>query len=140
MTLLELLHWIVATVGLTETLVLMLIGAIWLIYTVWARQAIPPRGVWRWGIWFPLAFCVFHAITGLHQRWQFYGMMIAAQAFNEEQAKLYWDNALWSALKILLLGIVGTAWVFTSANRSVRRRVESSNVSPLDQLSENAGD
>ena len=107
-TIFSLLHWIVATYGFVETLLVGLLVIVWLVYQIWNRRPNPPTGYQRWGIWLPALFCLEGLRSGIHEAWLVYGLMMDAGAFSPEQAQLFIFRATVGAIKLLSIGLLGT--------------------------------
>lgn len=127
MTLFEWMHSIVAAIGLTETILLLITSVVGVIYVAGTRQlagqgerksSFARRG--NWLLWLPLAYCVYGIIDGVDHNWRFYAMMLEAGAFNESQAELFRRGAIGGALRLFRLGVTATL-VLLSARRLCSR-------------------
>lgn len=125
-TFMELLHWIVASIGLSETILILLLGLVWSVYTVWTRSNNPPRGAWRWGIWIPLAYCLEGVRGGIAAKWELYNLMMTAGAFNEPQLDLYIKQSVFGVIKMLTLGIAGTLFIRATIRSEPAKKAETS--------------
>lgn len=132
----ESLHWIVATLGLSETLIVILIGVVGSVYVarkLLLRQPQPPAGLWRCGIWAPAICSIYDALQSLYGNWLFYRMMVFAEAYNEAQGRLYWEGRGQGAVKLSLLGVLGTLGLHVFVQFLHRKHVTLDALGPVPQ-------
>lgn len=118
----DLLYWIVASLGLETSIVLFCFAVVWSVYFVLCRLEKPAQGVWRLGLAVPLALSLILMISTWRGKLQFCEMMIQAQAFNEEQAQLFLQSAQNAALNLTAVGIAGTIVLLVTVGRTTKKR------------------
>lgn len=106
-----LLHWIVATIGFHETLLLIAISCVGIFYVAWSRRFGIPKGIWRWGMFLPLVMSLEFTRGGIVAHWELYDMMMHAGAFNEPQKDLFVQQSVWGGIKMFSLGVIGTIFI-----------------------------